>query len=113
MSGHTPGPWTVVDGHYPSFIEVKGPSFTVSIVVSATDLDFNDFMVRHADARLIAAAPELLEALVAALPRLGHRASCISVRPASEWAENGSISAENCSCELRLVRAAIAKATQT
>ena len=63
MSAHTPGPWSVVDGHYPGFREIKGPSFTVSIVMSATNLDFMDYVKREADARLIAAAPELLEAL--------------------------------------------------
>lgn len=62
-AAHTPGPWTVVDGHYPSFREINGPSFKISIVMSATDLDFSDYIKREADAQLIAAAPELLEAL--------------------------------------------------
>ena len=63
MSAHTPGPWSVVDGHYPGFREIKGSSFTVSIVMSATNLDFMDYVKREADARVMAAAPELLEAL--------------------------------------------------
>lgn len=60
---HTPGPWAVVDGHYPSMKEISGPSFKINIVMSATDLDFNDYLKRSADAQLIAAAPELLGAL--------------------------------------------------
>ncbi|MEQ0949305.1 hypothetical protein ABLR35_12430 [Pseudomonas aeruginosa] len=67
---HTPGPWVVVDGHYPSFIEIKGPSFSISVVTTALDLDFNDYMSRTADARLIAAAPELLEALQACIQQI-------------------------------------------
>lgn len=57
---HTPGPWSVVDGHYPGFITITGPSSSISIVTSAIDLDFNDYLVRTADAHLIASAPELL-----------------------------------------------------
>ncbi|HHJ1522749.1 hypothetical protein ISE07_26110 [Pseudomonas aeruginosa] len=67
---HTPGPWVVVDGHYPSFIEIKGPSFGISVVTAALDLDFNDYMSRTADARLIAAAPELLEALQSCIQQI-------------------------------------------
>lgn len=64
MSKHTQGPWSVVDGHYPSMREIQGPSFKINIVMSATDLNFQDYLSRSADARLIAAAPELLEALI-------------------------------------------------
>lgn len=64
----------------------------------------------EANARLIAAAPDLLEACKAALSRLAHNASCCSVRPTEEWAERGSVSFGECDCEIRLVRAAIAKA---
>ena len=67
MSAHTPGPWSVIDGHYPQFREIKGPSFTISIVLSATDLDFSDYLKREADAQLIAAAPDMLAALYAVL----------------------------------------------
>lgn len=63
MSGHTPGPWSVVDGHYPGFLKIIGPSFDISIVTTAVDIDFKGFCARTSDARLIAAAPELLEAL--------------------------------------------------
>lgn len=66
MSNYTNGPWTVEPGYYPGFIEIRGASFTPSIVTCATDLSFEDFLARTADAHLMAAAPELLEALVIA-----------------------------------------------
>ena len=70
-SRHTPGPWQVVDGHYPGFREIIGPSFTISIVMLATDLTIHDRWNREADAFLIAAAPDLLaacESFVSAYP---------------------------------------------
>src|SRR5690554_4300770 len=48
----------------------------------------------EANARLIAAAPELLEALKLALPKLAHGATCHAIRPTTEWAEHGSVSFE-------------------
>jgi hypothetical protein len=63
MSKHTPGPWSVVQGHYPSFMDVTGPSFKISAVMWATDLTNDDYHKRMADLNLIAAAPDLLEAL--------------------------------------------------
>ena len=64
----TQGQWEVADGHYPSFKEIKGPSFNVSIVVSATDLDFKDYMARTADAEHIAACnPTTILALISRL----------------------------------------------
>lgn len=61
---HTPGPWRVVDGYYPCIREISGPSFKISIVMSATDISFDESMRREADANLIAAAPDLLAALI-------------------------------------------------
>lgn len=63
MGNHTPGPWVVADGHYPSFKNVVGPSFKISAVMWATDLNEGDYEARTADLHLIAAAPDLLEAL--------------------------------------------------
>ena len=68
MSQHTPGPWKVVDGHYPCFIEIEGASFRPAIVTHATDLTLEDTRRRRADAQLMAAAPELLAALKALVP---------------------------------------------
>ena len=60
---HTPGPWSVTNGHYPSFKQIRGPSFKISVVMWATDLTEDDYRKRDADMHLIAAAPDLLEAL--------------------------------------------------
>lgn len=60
---HSPGPWSVVDGYYPSFRELHGASFRVSVVMSAPELTENDYLRRSADLSLIAAAPLLLDAL--------------------------------------------------
>jgi hypothetical protein len=62
---HTPGPWSVIDGYYPQFKEISGPSFKISAVMWAWDLNENDYQIRNADLQLIAAAPEMLEALKA------------------------------------------------
>lgn len=55
-------------------------------------------------------ARELYEALTEASPRLAHVSKCWSCRPTTEWAEHGSASFENCSCEIKLVDAALDKA---
>ena len=55
--------WKVVDGYYPGFLNIVGASYTVSIVTSATDLTLEDYVNRTNDAHLMAAAPELLQAL--------------------------------------------------
>jgi hypothetical protein len=60
---HTPGPWSVTDGHYPSFKQISGPSFKISVVMWATDLTEDDYRKRDADLHLIAAAPDLLDEL--------------------------------------------------
>jgi hypothetical protein len=54
----------------------------------------------------------LIEALELALPRLAHKASCASVRPASEWHEHGSWDFDNCACEIAAVRSALTKAKE-
>lgn len=63
MSNHTPGPWTVRPIPNPGLVGHTGYA-----------IDFNedqeqvvDFVYEEADARLIAAAPELLEALEMAM----------------------------------------------
>lgn len=70
MTRYTPGPWAVVDGYYPSFKEITGLSFKISVVMIATDLTQEDYYRRSADLRLIAAAPDLVEALKMAVSAL-------------------------------------------
>ena len=55
--------WKVVDGYYPGFLNIVGASYKVSIVTSATELTIEDYVNRTNDAHLMAAAPDLLEAL--------------------------------------------------
>ena len=64
--------WKVVDGHYPGFLSIIGAAYPVSIVTTAADLSFEDFVNRTNDAHLMAAAPDLLEALEMALDALAH-----------------------------------------
>ena len=61
----TPGPWDVVQHPTPSIKGIRGPSFDVRAVMWASDLDNSDYERRQADLSLMAAAPELYEALEA------------------------------------------------
>lgn len=68
MNKHTPGPWIAVDhAHYPGMMVVEGPEMPITIITSAIGVDFDSHMRRIANAHLIAAAPDLLEALVGLL----------------------------------------------
>jgi hypothetical protein len=58
MSKHTPGPWEVFEDDYSIGVETP-----IGILFSDFDNTEND----EADARLIAAAPEMLEALKAVI----------------------------------------------
>ncbi len=60
----TPGPWKLADGHYPGMHEIQGPSLRLSFWTVATDIDLQQAEQRMRDAHLIAAAPDLYEALV-------------------------------------------------
>ncbi len=70
---------SVAERFYPSIKEIKGPSFGIPIVMSATDLDFSDCLKREADAKLIAAAPDMLQALrdIIKLPGMSQGAMII------------------------------------
>jgi len=101
----TSGPWEVVDHeHYPSFRGVRGPSFDVKAVMVATDLTFVDYLQRDADLRLIAAAPDLYEALETASKALEAIASEMTVGERYTNAGQYLLDA------LEPVRAALAKA---
>lgn len=109
----TPGPWIVraldgafgIDGDGFSIVHLNAKGY-----VTAAGIHGRDDAETAANASLIGAAPELLAALEAALPRLAHPHRCWRVRPTTEWAEHGSASFENCDCEISVARAAIAKA---
>lgn len=72
-SRHTPGPWTVdIDGEFEGFINVYGGD-SLEILVKGTLSDERSDDESIANARLIAAAPDLLEACKRALPFIaGH-----------------------------------------
>lgn len=61
MSEHTPGPWGLVEGDVDLYVYAAAPDALVAQVRSDDGLDC------EANARLIAAAPELLAAVEAAL----------------------------------------------
>ncbi len=96
---HTPGPWEVMDSFYPSIKEVFGASFKISCVMWATDLTEEDYQKRRADLRLIAAAPELLEAVKALIE--GYE----------NTEHTGLMDMQVCGSDIIKARAAIAKAT--
>ena len=67
---HTPGPWTVYDPEMPDTEEtygIDGPSCQPVVYFGLTQ---NDGINRLEDARLIAAAPELLKALCMARAKI-------------------------------------------
>ncbi|WP_162685483.1 hypothetical protein [Roseovarius amoyensis] len=54
------GKWHVVsDDPAPGWVGVAGPSFGVRTPTTATDLNGEDYIARHADARRIARVPEM------------------------------------------------------
>lgn len=71
-STHTPGPW-LVDRQEPGELWIAGAGRThpVCMVTGAGFVTERD----EADARLIAAAPDMLAALALALPIIGDRAA--------------------------------------
>jgi len=61
-SKFTPGPWTQDDSHGRRFIERVGTGDTVAIVCKVDGKD--GYIAMNANSALIAAAPDLLEALI-------------------------------------------------
>lgn len=91
-SAHTPGPWVICEAH-----GIQGELCFHKIVCEATDETIASTWAgpHEANARLIASAPELLEALEACELRLTHLAQ----------------NSQDVVRELKQARAAIAKAT--
>jgi len=49
----------------------------------------------------------LREALENILPKVAHEYQCGTVRPAMHWAEHGSMSFDNCQCEIKSASATL------
>ena len=76
MAEHTPGPWKVVPGYFDGeFVVVKdgpaGPS-----AMGITTVDGRGYSQNEANADLIAAAPDLLEALEVAVQIVASDGRC-------------------------------------
>lgn len=65
MTEHTPGPWKIVEdrNNHWGMVEIEGPAVTVRGLTVATNVDAATARRITADARLIAAAPEMYELL--------------------------------------------------
>lgn len=66
MSAHTPGPWEIVRGDDGNYAIADGGIGMVVAWSQASNIATHGCIANLADARLIASAPELLEALIAA-----------------------------------------------
>ena len=102
---HTPGPWVVgpVDDTVVTHLGADGRRYEVA----AVEGDYNDpdqWPVMEANARLIAAAPDLLEAAKQALWHIGSDDDRLAMADADKWKTDEWQAAG-------LLRAAIAKAT--
>lgn len=105
MSGHTPGPWEVVEyGDGDSLVIHEGSSEN-RICFMAMPGKLGDFEKIKANAHLIAAAPDLLEACRRALPANVDTNN-------KNIPDDLVIPLDVAMGELRMLKAAIAKATQ-
>lgn len=112
VGGHTPAPWHIADG---GICSVECPEDGSNVICLEPEHMMKASLARWPDnaaliVRAVNSHEALVDALEKALPRLAHKHACWSVRPSKEWAEHGSASYENCDCEIKIVRAALAKA---
>jgi hypothetical protein len=69
---YTPGPWTTDGSARGGDLDIIAPSGRVALIDCEPRGDFQSEVVLESNARLIAAAPDLLIALEACLHRLAH-----------------------------------------
>ena len=74
MSGYTPGPWRVTAGIIPNPRVIVVNDLDLPVCALSLRSVHGDLNVMHANARLISAAPELLEALREMATQ--HRCGC-------------------------------------
>ena len=73
MSGHTPGPWRAINGNLIRVAPKNNPSTICGVHKRGVHLDKYDEAEVLANAYLIAATPEMYEALKACLDDLADR----------------------------------------
>lgn len=102
-SKRTPGPWEAVNIGDQGWTVVAGDTIVAIIGGGNNGEDFDP--AYEADSRLIAAAPKLLEALLAFMPELDQRERFISAND-SAWSQSELAMLDR----IRSARAAISKA---
>ena len=108
---HTPGPWTLDKGRM-----VLGPCWTGELKAICERVRGGSPQQVDANARLIAAAPELLQACKAVLIRLDYCTQAITdLRETADWTPNvQDIAFDECNTTaISFATAAIAKAERT
>lgn len=113
---HTPGEWRisslqrwyVISGDEPEPICALAEFSEHGDVIHIFPDD--DEEKAEANAKLIAAAPDMEAALQLVLTKLAHKLECMICRPSTEWKENGSWAVDKCCCEIATVEAALRKA---
>jgi hypothetical protein len=111
---HTPGPWTLqeLETHHNGYADwhtfaVRSPANVCLAIVGTVDHHEPERI--PANARLMAAAPDLLEALDVALLHI-ERMVCESGRTGTEAEKWGNIAEPPSSKDMEAIRAAIARA---
>jgi len=85
MSKHTPGPWVVYE--FVAGYDIRAPEAECWVTTASDPEAVWGSVLREEDACLIAAAPELLEALELALG--SHNRLLLSDPPKDAWVFNG------------------------
>ena len=95
LVGHTPGPWEYKDrfSYTLGMVEVSGPRMGVRGFTIATDVTPDQANITRADARLIAAAPDLLIAYLASVEENERlREALMEVAEMCNWATATAVS---------------------